>query len=303
MIITRFPNSRGSAISFSDFKENLGKKNIVVMARHNHLFTSFKNAPFSLKTTICGRETYRLGERAVPVDADTFLLVNKGRNYESIIKSDISVASYSLFFREGMAAQILGTVARHHEENLDTPDKVFPESIFLEQLVDKKGPVAQTLKKVKQILSERYADPLLVEELFYEVTEALLQHHQQLLNQVDELSSIKKSTRLEIFRRLSKARMFIHAHYAEDLVLKDLAAVAHMSEYHFLRMFKSFYATTPHQYITERRIFKVKEYLTETEYPIKKICRKVGYNNVSSFSRLFKKNTGVTPSKYRSSHN
>ena len=53
------------------------------------------------------------------------------------------------------------------------------------------------------------------------------------------------------------------------------------------------------EYLTGLRMDKAKELLTSTEYSMKEICSMVGYADPNYFSRIFKKNTGVTPTEYK----
>jgi len=73
---------------------------------------------------------------------------------------------------------------------------------------------------------------------------------------------------------------------------------AFLSKFHFLRLFKNSYGQTPHQYLTEQRIRKAKQLLrsgmTATE-----VCAAVGFESLSSFTRLFKKLTGTPPSMFQ----
>ncbi|MBE9211915.1 helix-turn-helix transcriptional regulator [Plectonema cf. radiosum LEGE 06105] len=72
-----------------------------------------------------------------------------------------------------------------------------------------------------------------------------------------------------------------------------------LSQYHFCRLFKQSTGITPHQYLTRCRINKAKHLLSKTELTITDIAFEVGLTNHSSFSRLFRKYVGVTPSSFR----
>ena len=67
----------------------------------------------------------------------------------------------------------------------------------------------------------------------------------------------------------------------------------------FIRNFKQYTKTTPMQYLVERRITNAQVLLETTSYSIAEIGSIVGYENSMYFSRIFKKQKGVSPSEYR----
>jgi AraC-like DNA-binding protein len=100
-----------------------------------------------------------------------------------------------------------------------------------------------------------------------------------------------------LYRRIVQAKLYIDTDYA-DINLDDIAGEAYFSKFHFLRLFKTAYGKTPHQYLTYVRIEKAKELLL-TDMPVIDVCFTVGFSSVSSFTGLFKRITKLTPSLYQ----
>ncbi len=98
---------------------------------------------------------------------------------------------------------------------------------------------------------------------------------------------------------IPKVLSYIKQHLSDDLTLKDLAAAAHLQENYFVRYFKKFTNTSPMQYVNNERIKKAAYLLTTTDEKISKIAAMSGFSDEVYFSRVFKKNYGVTPSNYR----
>ena len=98
---------------------------------------------------------------------------------------------------------------------------------------------------------------------------------------------------------LWRARERIDAQYAQPLDLEELARSANFSRYHFLRAFRRAFHATPHEYLTRKRIERAKELLAESEFTVTKICFEVGFESLGSFSTLFHKIVGWSPSIYR----
>ena len=76
-----------------------------------------------------------------------------------------------------------------------------------------------------------------------------------------------------------------------------MAGEACFSPFHFLRLFKNIYGRTPHQYLTYVRITHARKLLAAGK-PVQDTCYAVGFESVSSFTSLFKKQTGHTPAAY-----
>ena len=98
---------------------------------------------------------------------------------------------------------------------------------------------------------------------------------------------------------LWRARELIDTHYAQPLDLAELARTANFSRYHFLRAFRRAFHATPHEYLTRKRIERAKELLAQSELTITEICFEVGFESLGSFSTLFHKVVGWSPSIYR----
>lgn len=88
--------------------------------------------------------------------------------------------------------------------------------------------------------------------------------------------------------------------FAAPISIQEYAASRHMSVCWFIRSFRNYMGMAPMQYITFLRITRAKELLRSTDYPIQEIGSIVGYENPLYFSRIFKKQTGYSPSEYRS---
>jgi len=93
------------------------------------------------------------------------------------------------------------------------------------------------------------------------------------------------------------AKKFIDNNYANEITLDDIAGAAFISKFHFVRLFKKYYGKTPYQYLTEVRIIKAKE-LLKGGHSVSETCYQLGFNSLSSFSILFKKMGGSTPSDF-----
>lgn len=101
--------------------------------------------------------------------------------------------------------------------------------------------------------------------------------------------------------KLRQVTDYMSEHLHRDLKLSEMAAIAQISLYHFLRLFKQSTTLTPHQYILQRRLEKAKSLLQQRELSIAEIAIRVGFSDQSHFTRYFKRVFGVTPHQWRRS--
>lgn len=86
---------------------------------------------------------------------------------------------------------------------------------------------------------------------------------------------------------------------AQPMPIERLADMAGLGLRTFARRFKKATGDTPLEYLHHLRISKAKNLLETTDDPVTEITWATGYEDVSSFRRLFKKNTGLSPTAYR----
>src|SRR5262249_2247081 len=107
--------------------------------------------------------------------------------------------------------------------------------------------------------------------------------------------------------RLPRGRLravvgYIEEHLDASPSLGQMAAVAHLSAYHFARQFKRATGLPPHQYVILRRVERAKQLLqVGTDLSLAEVAAHVGFSDQSQFSHHFKRIVGVTPGQFRRS--
>ncbi|MGY1771639.1 helix-turn-helix domain-containing protein [Blastococcus sp. SYSU D00813] len=101
-------------------------------------------------------------------------------------------------------------------------------------------------------------------------------------------------------RRMLRARDAMDRAYAEPLDVPTLAAIAHVSEAHFIRTFRATFGETPHRYLQRRRVERAMFLLRTTDRSVTDICMAVGFSSLGTFSRVFREVVGESPSAHRS---
>jgi AraC family transcriptional regulator len=101
--------------------------------------------------------------------------------------------------------------------------------------------------------------------------------------------------------RLRAVVEYVEEHLDAGLTLGQIAAVSHLSPYHFARQFKAATGLPPHQYVIARRVERAKQLLREDDLSLAEVAADAGFSDQSQFSHHFKRLVGVTPGQFRKS--
>ena len=92
---------------------------------------------------------------------------------------------------------------------------------------------------------------------------------------------------------------YIEKHFTDpELSVKELAALSHMSEVYFRKLFKEQFGVSPRKYLTDRRIQHAIGLMATEYYTLQEVAEAAGFADSKYFSVVFKKETGVSPSRY-----
>ena len=144
---------------------------------------------------------------------------------------------------------------------------------------------------------------------------------EELLQRIRSLSTVSKRSSDEISRRLlmpptplpSEERLtersnvkplqaavnHIDGHFHEEILQPTLAQACGMSPFQFSRSFKRHYGMTFQKYLTQRRIREAARMLQNLSGTVTEVCFAVGFNDLSHFTRTFRRHLGITPSMYK----
>lgn len=91
---------------------------------------------------------------------------------------------------------------------------------------------------------------------------------------------------------------YIHQNYWDNLSLDELSQRFYINKFHLCTLFKKVTGMSPNQYLINCRLMKAKELLLN-QMPVEEVCSRIGYNNLSHFSRSFKQWMGISPKKFQ----
>lgn len=255
--------------------------------------------PLSIFLNLKGKSHCKAGSHEVVVGTNDFFLTNRGQVYDLNIDGDEEVETFNIHIEERLTEEVIAGHYLSEGSLLDIPDRSGPPVEFFTQLYRRDEGLDRIVRKIRNAKMEEIFDPLKESEMMCELTSYLLGRHQKVLRDLGQMPALRKGTREEIYRRLSVARDYMHSYFDRPLPLDRLAQMACMSRYHFLRRFRDVFGHTPHQYLMRIRLGKARTMLAETEVPISDIAFRLGYQDLSSFSRAFRKSFKEGPRAFR----
>jgi AraC family transcriptional regulator len=95
---------------------------------------------------------------------------------------------------------------------------------------------------------------------------------------------------------------YIQTNLASDFGVAELAHQVNLSPHHFSMLFKHALGIPPHRYVLQERIREAQRQLAGSRMDISQLALQLGFSDQSHFSRAFRKMTGTTPKRYRSTH-
>jgi AraC family transcriptional regulator len=99
--------------------------------------------------------------------------------------------------------------------------------------------------------------------------------------------------------RMRQVLDYIHLHLAEDVTVDELAKIAGLSPFHFSRTFTSAIGVSPHRYVSRLRLEKAMAGIAAGKLPLSQIAWDARFSSQASFTRAFRRATGMTPGEYR----
>jgi AraC family transcriptional regulator len=282
------------------FYTQFWQTNMVIHARTREVAYAEHVGPLSIKCAFRGQEIYEYSSGRFAVDERSYLLLNEAQPYSSYIQSNAEVESFSLFFRPSFAAEILASLVTPADKLLDDPRKRrLQPLLFFEKLYRHDAVLTPSLLRLRASIEDGGAGQGWLEEQFHLLLEKLLQVHRNVDGEIEKLPALRRATRIELYRRLHRAKDFMDSSFEQKLGLSTIASIACLSTHHFLRLFRETFRETPHQYLTRRRLEAARESLAHTDESVMHICLSVGFENASSFSRIFRRCYGVSPATFR----
>ena len=293
------------------FAEHWGHENAVVMGLSRDVEFPPHTQTLSIKRAWGGEgEDYLLPTRRLRVDAGRCLILNQGGHYGARIRSREPVLSFGVFFRPGMA-----------EEIAHAAHQTLPEALaaggengrlltgFAEHLRPAEGALNGDLTQLRDaILAGRGAvlgdagDEAWLEESLQSLLWRTLEAEPGWRSRSGRLAALSRGQHAELLARLDRAADFMLSCHAEPLTLDEIAAVARLSKYHFVRCFRALHDCTPMAWLTRLRADHARRLLADPALSLDEVARLSGLGSRQTLFRQLKRRSGVGGQALRGRH-
>lgn len=255
----------------------------------------------SMRTVIKGNQYYKVGGNEHVINTNNFLLINQGQSYKTAFASKEENEILIVAFKPTFAESLLHSLITPEDRLLDNPYDSTQPVLFYEKTYESDPVIAARINSLMEIANTELAirKESDMDSIYTDILTRLLFLHRKVNGEIARFDSIKKSTGVELYRRLYIARDYMDAHACERLTLNDIAKRACLSVHHFKRSFTSLFGITPHKYLIQKRLQSAEALLLNSAMPVQDICTATGFENTSSFIRLFRIHTGKTPGVFR----
>lgn len=277
--------------------ESTGWPTVVLNVKTDHIYRDDIRGPLSIFTNLSGESAVFADKRRVRINDDYFFVTNHDQRYTLEVEKQKTAETFNIHFGDRLVSEAFSSLTAAPESLIEGGDAIVKDEPlnFHNKLIRKSARFNDLVKKIARSGN----DVLLLEQHLFDLITLLLNDHLTSKQILKSIPALKRTTKDELLKRLFVSTDFIHAYYDRDLSLDELSQTACLSKFHFLRLFKTAFEKTPHQYLNEVRCERAKHLLLETKLDVAAIARNVGFKDASSFSRMFFNSNGLYPSQLR----
>jgi len=280
--------------------ETEGFPSVIIHTKVTQCYRPGIKGPFSFFLNIKGNSLCSVDRNTTRIDEDNYFVSNRSQLYTLQVEENAATTeTFNIHFGEFFSESVLNSLVTPAHRILDagTAKQLSPVSFF-NQLHRRDATFNALVRSILTSQQEGFNKLRFEEQLTALLTYHLRQHH-HITEMVNNLPPVKQATRIELYKRLSRAMDVLRSNFCGEVSLDQLAAEACLSKYHFLRLFRTAYGLSPYQYMQQLRIEKARILLANSGKPIADIATLLGFDNSQSFSRLFFQKMGLYPTQYR----
>lgn len=286
----------GNALS----EQDLNFTNRILHSHTTRFEKHEKDSGLSIKLSINGPEDYFIGPSRFKITSGRYLLVNRHQEFTCSIKQAIPTEGMCFYLDSEVVNGIHNAYLQSPEGLVDNDLQNKPFELMEKIYSLQENELGHYIQSMLPVLR----DPIKSLELdypavFQDLSEHLVRSQLAIRKQLMRISNAKRSTREEIFRRVSRVRNFIDENFLDELCLEELASLACLSKFHFLRCFKEVYDISPYQYVIQKRLGHGKKLLNKQNTSLSEIAYQIGFTDRRAFNKAFRKAFGMSPSEFR----
>ena len=271
-----------------NFYEDEGRNALRISEYHKYNGeVSFNNV--AAKFVVDGSETYIVNGKQFFVRKGEYIIGNNNQ------LTEVYIGQKTRGLCVDISNEIISEIIENQFENPDLREFMLTDKFLINKYNSQHTNLGLKLNYLSKALIHENRESLLNAELFYSIGENIVNDHALIFEQISKLNYKKQEVNDDVFRSLLAAKYFIEDNFLEPIQLDDLVNIALISKYAFIRLFKSTFGITPYQYIVHRRLLHSKSLILNGE-KISNIAFDIGFADVPTFSKAFRKYFGISPS-------
>jgi len=278
-----------------------GFPSVIIHTKVRECFRPDIKGPFSFFLNIRGDSFCSVDRQTTRIDEDNYFVSNRSQLYTlQIEETSGGTETFNIHFGEFFCESVFNSLVTPADRILDAgTEKQLSSFSFFNQLHRRDATFNALIRSILTSHEQAGLGKLRFEEQLTSLLSYHLQQHRHIAEIINNLPPIRKATRIELYKRLSRAMDVLSSGFCGEISLDQLAAEASISKYHFLRLFHAAYGLSPFQYIQQLRIEKARLLLADSAISIMDLAWQLGFDNSQSFSRLFYQRMGLYPTQYR----
>lgn len=276
----------------------LNFNNTIIHSRLQQFDKKVKDSGLSIKLGYKGEEDYYFEDRKLSIGPGRYLIVNRHTKFECYLNAQKPVEAFCLYLSKSIILETAHTLQSSHRDLLENFwDPTNQEPRFLEKVYrTDENELGRYLEQIRPALERNQL--LDLNAFFHTLAEKLILSQGVINQQIENISSSRRSTREELYRRLCIARQYILDNYYKDIQLEELAKEAMLSKFHLLRSYREAFGVTPYRQVLNLRLKRSLQLLQEG-HTLEDIALSLGFSDRRSFTKAFKKVFGCAPSVKR----
>ncbi|MDI1256155.1 MAG: AraC family transcriptional regulator [Flavobacterium sp.] len=276
---------------FSDTKGNELRLSRVMQTEQP---VKFQN--FSVKYVAEGIENYTANCRKFALSRGEYVIGNKHINSSVLIDGQSPAKGICL----DVSREVIDEIITCHYTNAARLSHFLFEHEWMAQKYNcTNTQLGLSLQHLSQEFDNLIAGKSVISnEIFFALGERIVCDQSKIFENFSRLKAVKHETNGRIFNFINDAKNYMDLHFIEKLNIEKIAREAKLSEYHFIRLFKTIFKITPYQYIVQKRLHFSLE-LLQSQYAISDISTMLSYADTAAFSNAFKQEFGFSPKKYK----
>lgn len=252
---------------------------------------------FSAKYVVLGNENYTINNKKFDVKAGEYVIGNSNTTSKVLIDRSTEVQGICFDISKEIILEIINY---NYKNPIEFSRFLFEQDLMVQKYNAKNTNLGYALSQMScEFENLKNGNSEVNKELFFSVGECVVKDQSMVFESFNRLTSSKEETNRRHFNFIYDAKNFIDKNFLDNMDIEKISREAKLSEYHFIRLFKKVFNTTPYKYVIQKRLDLALE-LLNNNYTISDISSILGYTDIPAFSKAFKQKFGYSPRSYHS---